>query len=277
MSGIVFFKTRKLNEIVTYYCETLNCELWLDQGNCKILRHGNLMIGFHEADRVDREALLTFFYDDRPSVDRIYEKIKDTAESAPVMNDKYNIYQFFARDPEDRKLEFQSFNHHIDNFYSGDQLLLTRRSIRKFKPDDIPDDVLNRLFELSRWAPTARNTQGYYFKVIRDRGIIERLAATRGSSTAPIARSPLAVAICGDPALTKRVVQDACIGAYHFILAAWTLGLGTCWIAAMDRDDVKEWLGIPQEHYVATVTPLGYPEQFPVKIPERKDRSWFVR
>ncbi|TES93871.1 MAG: hypothetical protein E3J87_01400 [Candidatus Cloacimonadota bacterium] len=53
------------------------------------------------------------------------------------------------------------------------------------------------------------------------------------------------------------------MAAYHFTLAAWNFGLGTCWIGGMDRDDVKEALGIPQEHYVATVTPLGYPAEQP--------------
>ena len=87
----------------------------------------------------------------------------------------------------------------------------------------------------------------------------------------------MAVAICSDPALTKRYVQDGCIAAYHFILSAWFHGLGTCWIAAMDADAVKDRLGIPRDQYVATVTPVGYPEQTPVKTPERKPVSWFLR
>ena len=270
MSGIVFFKTQKLDDITKYYCDGLDCTLWLDQGDCRILRHGNLMIGFHEGDRVDREALITFFYDDR-------DEVESSAESSPVLNEKYRIYQFFARDPENRRLEFQYFNHRVAEYYGGDELLVTRRSIRKFKPDPIPDNVLEKLFDLSRWAPTARNTQGYYFKIIRDRERIERLAATRGANSSPIGRAPLAVAICGDPALTKRTVQDTCIAAYHFLLAAWTFGLGTCWIADMDRDEVKQCLEISGDHYVATVTPLGYPGKFPVKIPERKESSWFIR
>lgn len=277
MSGIVFFKTLHLDDITTYYCNTLNCTLWLDQGDCKIIRHGNLMIGFHTGDRVDRDALITFFYDEKSDVDRMYERMKPTAESSPVTNEKYRIYQFFARDPEGRRLEFQYFSHQVAEYYTGDELLITRRSIRKFKPDPIPDHVLDKLVDLSRWAPTARNTQGYYFKIIRDHERLERLAATRGANSAPIARAPLAVAICGDPSLTTRTVQDACIGAYHFLLAAWTFGLGTCWIADMDRDEVKVCLEIPGDHYVATVTPLGWPETFPVKIPERKDGSWFIR
>jgi nitroreductase len=79
----------------------------------------------------------------------------------------------------------------------------------------------------------------------------------------------MAVAICVDNSKTKRVYEDGCIAAYHFILASWIFGLGTCWIAAMDRDEVKKKLGIPREHYVATITPLGYPENVPEPRPRR--------
>jgi nitroreductase len=52
--------------------------------------------------------------------------------------------------------------------------------------------------------------------------------------------------------------------------------LGTCWIAAMDREDVKEKLGIPKDHYVATVTPLGFPQKIP-KTPSRKPKESFIK
>ena len=86
----------------------------------------------------------------------------------------------------------------------------------------------------------------------------------------------MAVAICSDPDKSRRHIQDGVIAAYHFMLAAWFYGLGTCWIAAMDRDDVKDKLGIPKHHYVATITPLGYPEFIP-EPPPRKPAKEFVK
>jgi nitroreductase len=86
----------------------------------------------------------------------------------------------------------------------------------------------------------------------------------------------MAVAVYADPELTKRPDQDACIAAYHFSLAARSYGLGTCWIAAMDRDDVKEKLGIPQRMHIATITPLGYPISFP-ETPHRREVSEILR
>ncbi|MFC1493522.1 nitroreductase family protein, partial [candidate division KSB1 bacterium] len=156
-------------------------------------------------------------------------------------------------------------------------LLLTRRSIRGFKDTPVPQDVLDRIFEVSRYAPTSRNTQSYYFKLIEKKEILHWISQTRGDNSAPIGKAPLAVAICADPEVSIRHIQDGCIAAYHFILAAWSFGLGTCWIAAMDRDDVKEILKIPNNHYIATITPLGYPEGNIPEAPERKEKLFFVR
>ena len=157
----------------------------------------------------------------------------------------------------------------------GKELLLTRRSIRRYTDEPISDETLWNLFEICRYAPTSRNSQSYYFVVIRDRQRIEWLAGLRGVNSAPVARAPTAVAVCADPAKSARHVQDGCIAAYHFLLAAHLLGLGTCWIAAMDRDDVKDALRLPREHYVATVTPLGYPAESP-RAPERRPSAEMV-
>jgi len=277
MSGILFFKTHMLEELKIFYTDEIGCSIWLEQADCVIFKHGNLLIGFCDREEVDTGGMITFFFDSRETVDIFYRRLSDIAVSAPVENDKYNIYQFFAKDPEGRTLEFQYFNDPMNEYYDGGELLKTRRSIRKFRPDEIPDHIIRQVLDNCRFAPTSMNTQSYYFRIIKNREIIEWLADLRGSSSAPIARAPIAVAICADPALTKRPEQDGCIAAYHFLLAAWNLGLGTCWIAAMNRDDVKDMLKIPLDHYIATITPLGYPEKLPVRTPSRKELDWFIR
>ncbi|MCP4579994.1 MAG: nitroreductase [candidate division Zixibacteria bacterium] len=277
MNGIVFFKTGKLDEIKLFYTGRVGCEIWMDQNDCVIFKHGNMLLGFCQRDEVDTGGCITFFYEKREEVDKAYINFKDVAIDAPKLNEKYNIYNFFARDPEGRTIEFQLFENDVNCYRQGDDLLLSRRSVRKFKDKPVPDELLNKVLDLSRWAPTSMNTQGYYFKIIRDKETLEKLASTRGKSSEPIIRAPIAIAICVDPQITKRHIQDGCIAAYHFLLAAWYYGLGTCWIAAMDRDDIKEWLNIPHDHYVATVTPLGYPVHMNFNPPERKELDWFLR
>ena len=158
----------------------------------------------------------------------------------------------------------------------GKELLLTRRSVRSFIEKPVSDEILQEVLEICRYAPTSKNSQAYYFVVIRDSHIRNRLAGLRGRNSAPIGKATLAVAICSDPAGSQRHVQDGCIAAYHFSLAAWHLGLGTCWIGGMDRDDVKEALNIPKEHYVATVTPLAYPGKTPT-TPARRPAAELVK
>jgi hypothetical protein len=114
VSGIVFFRTLKLEQLKNFYIGKVGCKMWMDQGDCIILKFGNMLVGFCQRDSADLDGLITFFYQDKEAVDRAYETFKETAQAAPVMNKKYNIYHFFARDPEGRGIEFQYFAGPID-------------------------------------------------------------------------------------------------------------------------------------------------------------------
>jgi nitroreductase len=235
------------------------------------------LFGFCQREQVDKQGIITFFYDKKEEVDWFYEKFKEIAISEPSVNQKYGIYQFFTKDPEGRKLEFQYFDYPVDRYLGGDELLVSRRSVRDFKEEKVPQEILDRVLHVSRFSPTSRNSQSYYFKFIRKKELLKSLSKIRGESSAPIKRAPMAVAICSDPDLTRRHVEDGCIAAYHFMLASWFFGLGTCWIGGMDREEVKKILEIPENHYVATVTPLGYPERLPLTPPDKREISWFIR
>lgn len=276
MAGIQFHRTHDLEAVTDFYRAVVGMAVWLQQEDCTIFQHENFLLGFCEREEKDTSGIITFFYGKRSQVDDMYNKLKERAIARPEENNKYSIYQFFARDPEDRLVEFQCFLHPLDAYGDGATLLRGRRSVRDFTDQTVADDVLWKVFELCRYSPTSRNSQSYTFTVIRDPSKLEWLAGVRGPSSAPIHRATLAVAITADPASSKRHVQDGCIAAYHFLLSAWLHGLGTCWIAAMDRDDVKNALEIPQDHYVATVSPVGYPAELPV-TPERRPADMMVR
>jgi hypothetical protein len=113
-SGIVFFSTNKLEEVKDFYIERIGCELWIDQGGCVILRYGNLLVGFCQSQEADLDTLITFFYEKKEDVDAVYEELEPIAIAAPKENKKYRIYHFYARDPEGRSIELQSFLHPID-------------------------------------------------------------------------------------------------------------------------------------------------------------------
>jgi len=109
MNGIVFFKTRDLNMIKKFYLEAVECSVWMDQGDCVIFNHGDFLVGFCERDKVDKCGILTFFYNKKSEVDRLYSRFSQVADGEPRDNPKYPIYHFFTKDPEGRMLEFQYF------------------------------------------------------------------------------------------------------------------------------------------------------------------------
>ena len=113
-SGIIFFKTTMLEEMKSFYTERIGCELWLDQGTCAILKYGNLLVGFCQSQEADLDTLITFFYENKGDVDELYNELRASARSAPKENTKYRVYHFYARDPEGRSIEFQSFLHPIE-------------------------------------------------------------------------------------------------------------------------------------------------------------------
>ena len=120
MAGIVFYKTADMEAVHRFYTNRMDCKLWLDQGACRIYSNGNMLIGFCNAENPEKQSFLTFFYSSQEEVAQKYEELKDIATSRPVMNEKFNIFQFFAKDPEGRTVEVQYFNHAIAyNFEKG--------------------------------------------------------------------------------------------------------------------------------------------------------------
>jgi len=113
MTGIVFFKTTMLNNLVDFYVNDLGLRIWLEQKDCTILNHGNLLLGFCERSSAELDGMITFFFPTKDDVDGMYMMLKHIAKTKPEENKAYKIYHFFAEDPEGRVLEFQSFLHPI--------------------------------------------------------------------------------------------------------------------------------------------------------------------
>jgi len=146
------------------------------------------------------------------------------------------------------------------------EVIRTRRSIRSYKPDPIPEGVLNRVLEAVRIAPSGSNRQPWRFILVKDKGLRRRLVHACGDQGF-IAEAPAVVVACGYDVHYNRggymgemsVLVDVSIAFTHLILAARAEGLGTCWIGSFDNEEVKEILGIPEGVNVVAVTPLGFP------------------
>ncbi len=274
MSGIVFWGTRRLDAVRDFYVSRVGMSVWLEQADCVILAHGNLLVGFCSREDSDTGGLVTIFSPARAGVDAAYARFGGEADAPPRLEEKYRIYHFFTKDPDGRRVEFQSFEHPIPPHAGGLEMLATRRSIRAYRDEAVPDEVLHSIMENCRLAPSARNSQPCTYTIVRDRDLIARLALLRGDSSAPIRQAPAAIAISSDPAVSPRPIEDGCIAMYHLMLAAWAHGLGTCWIGGLDRPEAKALLGVPESHYLVTITPIGFPAESP---PVRERRALRAR
>lgn len=277
MSGILFNRSKDLAGIVEFYTQKIGASIWLDQKQCIIMQHGNLLFSFCRSEKVDDLGCITFFYHSREEVDAMYEKLKDVATSEPKVNQQFNIYNFFAKDPEGRTIEFQVFNHHLRPFYTGDELLVLRRSVRDFTDEPVSDKLLNEVFDLCRYSPTSKNTEAFYFLTSRNKKLIERLAARKERGATPLVKAPVMAAVCTDPDKTIRPEEDACIAATYLMLAAAQFGLGTCWIGGMNTKAVKDILAIPEQYYIACLTPIGFPRKIDTQLPQRRTVAEFVK
>lgn len=121
LGGLVFLKTADRASLVDFYIGRLGMSTWLEQPNITVLNHGNMILGFHQIqseDEPDLQGMYTFVYPSREQVDQMYAKLQDIADGEPRHNERYRIYQFFAKDPEGRNLEFQAFLHPLSEVSS---------------------------------------------------------------------------------------------------------------------------------------------------------------
>jgi hypothetical protein len=111
MTGIVFFGSAAREDVVAFYTERVGAEVWLEQSGCTILEYDTLLFGFCDREEAETEGTVTFVTETRAGVDAFYEECADRARGEPRVNEEYDIYQFFAEDPEGRTVEFQTFLH----------------------------------------------------------------------------------------------------------------------------------------------------------------------
>ncbi|MEJ5200096.1 MAG: nitroreductase family protein [Anaerolineae bacterium] len=160
-------------------------------------------------------------------------------------------------------------------------LIHVRYSVRAYRPDPVPDELLMRVLEAGRLAPTAANRQPFRFIVIHTAGRQEELRRLYHREW--FAAAPLVIGICvvsGEAWVRRDGVNyafvDAAIAMDHMVLAAADAGLGTCWVAAFDPAAAREILGLPEGVEPVAFTPLGYPADAP-RPKERKSLAELVR
>jgi len=156
------------------------------------------------------------------------------------------------------------------------QTVKERRSIRSFLRKDIPEDVLSKLIEALRWAPSAGNLQSRKFFLIRDEKTRKQIAVAALNQDF-LSTAPIVVVGCADSNINIRYgrrgielysIQDVAVSVMAMMLVALENGLGTCWVGAFQEAEVAKILNLPENLRPVVIVPVGYPERIP-KPPSR--------
>jgi len=157
------------------------------------------------------------------------------------------------------------------------ETIRARRSIRKYRPEAIPDDKLEVIFEAARLAPSAANRQPWRFVVVRAKDRKESLAEA-ANNQAFLKDAAVIVVAVGDVEVSARWHErDPMIALEHMVLAAASLGYGTCWIGAFSEEAVKKLLEIPEKMKVVALLPIGVPAETPAARPRKEISEIFFK
>ncbi len=185
------------------------------------------------------------------------------------------------------------------------EVVAKRRSVRKFMEKPVPEEVLIRVLDAGRWAPSAGNTQPWHFIIITDADVKGKIAkictefsrkawaefppqtarylAARGGSwdKSGMTKIPVLIAVCYS--VPKQMREELILGSawcavQNILLAATAEGLGSCIYTFYNIEEerrIKQILEVPENYRIATLIQLGYSKEEPQK-PSRKELKEIV-
>jgi nitroreductase len=150
------------------------------------------------------------------------------------------------------------------------EFLKSRRSIRKFKPQSPPRDLVLKAIDVARFAPSARNSQPWRFIIVEDTEIKSKLASIHIYAS-PLKNAPLAVVVvCHVDESPTSYMLDCANATIYFLLAVHALGLGAVWIQTLRNiEEIRSILGIPENVIPVAIIALGYPDESPSPKPRK--------
>jgi nitroreductase len=143
------------------------------------------------------------------------------------------------------------------------EVIKGRRSVRQFKKDPVPDDLINRIMESGLWAPSGKNNQPWKFAVIRDSTLKKSLASFSHYGSV-ILNAPVCIAVFLDHSRVYDRTKDVqAVGAsiQNMLLTVHSMGLGGVWLGEIlkNKEEVGDVLGAGKDLELMAVLALGYP------------------
>lgn len=156
------------------------------------------------------------------------------------------------------------------------EALMTRRSIRKYTAESVPESLIKTILEAAMMAPSAGNQQPWQFILVRKKPTLQAIADSHPHA-AMLREAPLAIVVCGDLRLEKHPgywIQDCSAATENLLLAAHALGLGAVWLGVYPRqervDAIRNLFHLPEFIMPLAVVAVGYPAENK-SIPQRFD------
>ena len=166
--------------------------------------------------------------------------------------------------------------------------LKTRRSIRRYKPEQITDEELKTVLEAGTWAPTGMGYQDPWIIAIQNPALMERISRMNreiwGRDIDPFYGAPTYVLVFGsDPQKWANSVYDGALVLGNMMNAAHAIGLGSCWInreremfSSEEGKVLMKELGLPEGLVGIGALALGYPASFPPTVKPRKENYYRI-
>jgi nitroreductase len=152
------------------------------------------------------------------------------------------------------------------------EAIMGRRSVRAFKSDDVSPEIVEKLIDAARQAPSAGNIQPWEFIIVR-KSEIKRSLVEAASGQTFIEEAPVVIVVCanenrssqgyGVRGKTLYCLQDTAAATQNLLLFAYSIGLGTCWVGAFREDEARKALKIPSGIRPVAIIPIGYAAEAP--------------
>jgi nitroreductase len=161
------------------------------------------------------------------------------------------------------------------------ETILSRRSIRNFKPEQITDEELNLIVEAGQYAPSAANQQSWHIVAVQNKDVLKKLsetfktiylksgnqrfeAAAKSDDFNPFYNAPTYIMVFGDEKAIAPI-HDGCLAIENMLLAAEAQGIGSCWLHAVnfvfskpEGKALEKELGIPEGYLPVGSVAIGY-------------------
>lgn len=140
--------------------------------------------------------------------------------------------------------------------------IYSRRSIRRYKEQEVEKEKIIKLLRAGMAAPSACNLQVWEFIVVNEKSVLDKL---RGVISQGNYNAPLAMVICANtvnvPWKGEGWVVDCSAAVENMLIAATALELGSVWLGSHNEEEVRRLLHIPQHIHVMNIVYFGYPDE----------------